>query len=54
MKQMCVLCKRSRVAGVRLSNKEKPEKITDIRSLIGSINQFIRFISNLAATTEPF
>ena len=32
---------------------KQPEKRKDIRSLIGSINELIRFISTLAATTEP-
>ena len=55
--------------GFRLSNKgtvpverkiesnvsmKKPENVTDIRSLIGSINQFIRINPNLTATTELF
>ena len=33
---------------------KQPENKTDIRSLIGPINQFIRFILSLDATTEQF
>ena len=33
---------------------KKPDNFSDIRSLIGSMNQFIRFIPKLAAATETF
>ena len=32
---------------------KKQENITNVRSLFGSVNQFIRFIPKLPATTEP-
>ena len=34
--------------------KKRPENVSDIRSLIGSMNQFIRLIPNMADATMPF
>ena len=35
-------------------NMKRPENISDLRSLIGLMNQFIRFIPNMVAATELF
>ena len=37
-----------------IQKKKRPENISDIRSLIGSMNQFLHFIPNKADATEPF
>ena len=38
----------------KIAQMKQPENITEVRSLIGSMNHFFLFNSNSAATTERF
>ena len=68
MGEMCIFPKRNRVAGildiklggetiagkVRFYKKPpKPQKISELRSFFGSINQYMKFVLNLSTLSSP-